>query len=199
MLDEETIARLLERKRQARGRAIAELHRRGAEDGGPDDAGFWALVHDLEQAPITTNLEQLEEIGIELPDARIVADEELAHWLARTIKGLAILGVYLLRTGHLDDRALYELLKDRILREKVRDVPPDCGSREWIDLGGGGDRETWLAWYADDEERRAARAEGEIVPRRRGLASERDRWLPRPPTDRGLDGSRSRSEPRSVE
>jgi hypothetical protein len=104
----------------------------------------------------------------------------MAKTLDTVIRGLAMIDVYLLHTGHLDDRELYTLLRDRILQESVRDVPAGCGSREWIDVAGGSDRETFLAWYADDEDREEARNEGERVPKRRPLKSDRDARLPRP-------------------
>lgn len=184
MLAREEIDRLMERKRQARSAAIDSLHRSGVADGGPDDAGYWTLVHDLERAPLTTNLAQLSEIGVDLPDPRVIDDHAIADALDGVVRGLATIDVFLLRTDHLDDRDLYELLHGRILRERVREVPPGCGSREWIDLGGGGGRETWLAWYADDAERRKARDGGEPVPERRAWRADRDRTLPRPSPDR---------------
>lgn len=180
MLEPNEIRRLMHRKRKARARAIEKLHRAGMAEGGPDDPGYWSLVHDLEQAPVTTNLAQLAEIGVETPDPGTLHDAEIREVLDQVLRGLEMLEVYLLRTDHLDDRGLYELLRQRILREDVRDVPAGCGSREWIDVGGGGDRETWLAWYADDDDREEARLAGEIVPARRAPRADRDRTLPRP-------------------
>lgn len=190
MLHPEKIHRLMERKRRDRAEAIESLHANGAAAGGPDDAGYWALVHDLEHAPLTTNLAQLAELGIDPPDPRIAADDEITAALEEMVNGLALLEVFLLRTNHLDDRGLYELLRGRILREPVREVPPGCGSREWIDVGGGGDRETWLAWYADEDERRQARDHGEVVPLQRTPRADRDAALPRPiasPSRAGTD------------
>ena len=59
MLNPKKIHRLMEGKRRERAAAIAALHSTGAAAGGPDDAGYWALVHDLERATLTTNLAQL--------------------------------------------------------------------------------------------------------------------------------------------
>ena len=191
MLDPEEIRLLMERKRRDRAEAIESLHASGAAAGGPDDAGYWALVHDLERAPLTTNFAQLAELGIEPPDPRVIDDTEITAALREMVDGLALLEVFLLRTNHLDDRMLYELLRNRILRESVREVPPGCGSREWIDVGGGGDRETWLAWYADDDERRHARARGEVVPSRRRARSDRDAALPRPTEASSSNGTDS--------
>ena len=180
MLERHVIRRLMQEKRRRREAAIRELHLAGMQHGGPNDPGYWALVHDLEFAPLTTNLAQLREIGVELPDPLVLDDADMAKTLEAVIRGLAVIDVYLLHTGHLDDRELYTLLRYRILRERVRDVPAGCGSREWIDVAGGSDRETFLAWYADDEDREEARLAGEIIPDRRPLKSDRDACLPRP-------------------
>lgn len=188
MMKPQTLERLMHQKRLARVRAIEKLHRAALAEGGPDDPGYWALVHDLEQAAITTNLAQLAEIGVETPDPRTLDDAEVSRVLGDVVRGLGALDVFLLRTDHLDDRALYEVLHGRILREEVRDVPAGCGSREWIDLGGGGDRETWLAWYADDDERDMAAADGEVLPARRERRADRDRSLPRPDDVREIIG-----------
>ncbi len=180
MLERRAIRRLMREKRRRRAGAIIAMHREGVREGGPDDRGYWALVHDLECAPLTTNLAQLREIGVEMPDPLVLDDRELTRALDEVIRGLAVIDVYLLRTDHLDDRGLYVLLRDRILRETIRDVPAGCGSREWIDVAGGSDRETFLAWYAEDFDREEARDEGEVVPERRPFKSDRDRTLPRP-------------------
>lgn len=179
MLERHAIRRIMREKRRRRETAIRNLHQSGVREGGPDDAGYWALVHDLEFAPLTTNLDQLREIGVDLPDPMVLDDTELASTLNGVIRGLAVIDVFLLHTGHLDDRELYTLLRDRILRESVRDVPAGCGSREWIDVAGGSDRETYLAWYADEDDREEARLDGEIVPDQRPLKSDRDKRLPR--------------------
>jgi len=180
MLDRHAIRRLMREKRQRRAGAIRDLHRAGVREGGPDDPGYWALVHDLEFAPLTTNRDQLREIGVEMPDPMVLDDRELTRTLDDVLRGLAAIDVYLLRTGHLDDRELYVLLRDRILKERVRDVPSGCGCREWIDIAGGSDPETFLAWYADEDERAEARDEGDFVPAKRPLKSDRDERLPRP-------------------
>jgi hypothetical protein len=193
MLDRRAIRRLMREKQRRRAGAIRKLHRVGVREGGPDDPGYWALVHDLEFAPLTTNLDQLREIGVEMPDPLVLDATELATTLDEVIRGLATIDVFLLHTGHLDDRSLYVLLRDRILREQVRDVPSGCGSREWIDIAGGTDRETFLAWYADEDERAAARNEGEIVPERRPWRSDRDERLPRP-----MDAMGPRDQERSM-
>ena len=182
MFDSTERNRIFERKRYSRERAIDRLHSAAIVERGIEDRGYWTLVHDLELAALTTNLKQLEEIGVEVPMTETLEDDELRETLAAMIRGLAELEVYLLHSDHLDDRALYRRLRDDVLMDQVRDLPPRIGCREWIDLASGlGDPvETWLRYHASDGERSLASDRGEIVPPRSKKRADRDRSLPRP-------------------
>ncbi len=180
MLDPSALEAVFEEKRRRRRRGIERLRLEAQRSKGEVDPGFLALRYDLEEAPLTTNLRQLEEIGVEVPDHRALDDAEIERAIESIIEGLARLGTFLLHTDHLDDRDLLALLGGRILRESVRDVPPGVGSREWIDLAAGEDRSAFLAVHADDAERERARAAGETVPGRLPPRADRDRRLPRP-------------------
>ena len=182
MLDSAERERIFARKRIARERAIDGLLASAHADGGIVDRGYWTLVHDLELAALTTNLEQLEEIGVEVPMPEALDDEELLQSLQEVIHGLAELEVYLLHSDHLDDRTLYRRLREDVLADRVRDLPPRIGCREWVDLSSGlGDPvETWLRYHASEEERSQASDRGEIVPSRSRKKADRDRSLPRP-------------------
>lgn len=182
MLDSAERERIFARKRIARERAIDGLLASAHADGGIVDRGYWTLVHDLELAALTTNLEQLEEIGVEVPMPEALDDEELLQSLQEVIHGLAELEVYLLHSDHLDDRTLYRRLREDVLADQVRDLPPRIGCREWVDLSSGlGDPvETWLRYHASEEERSQASDRGEIVPSRSRKKADRDRSLPRP-------------------
>lgn len=138
-----------------RERAIDALVERAEREGGCTDRMFWTLHHDFQLAPMTTNLQQLREVGLDMPPADDLGDRALQERLWEVIETLADLGVFLLHTDHLDDRALYDLLERGVLREPVRDLPPSAGVAEFIDLG--------------------ARA----TPGAPGVA-DRDRFLPRP-------------------
>lgn len=190
MLDPSAMEAVFEEKRRRRRRGIERLRLEARRTSGEIDLGFLALRYDLEEAPITTNLRQLEEIGVEVPDHRVLEEAEIEETIESIIEGLARLGVFLLHTDHLDDRDLLALLGRRILREPVRDVPPGVGSREWIDLAAGEDRSAFLAVHADDAERERARAAGETVPRRLKPRADRDRRLPRPVDPPSHDDSR---------
>jgi hypothetical protein len=139
-----------------RERAIDALVERAAMQGACTDRLFWTIHYDLELAPMTTNLQQLREVGVSMPPETDLPDGSLLHrHLWEVIETLADLGIYLLRTDHLDDRELYRLLEGRILREPVRDLPPSQEVSEFIDIG------VWA---------------GSEAPR----VADRDRLLPRP-------------------
>ncbi|MCP4837051.1 MAG: hypothetical protein GY895_20065 [Phycisphaera sp.] len=180
MLDERRIEEIMARKREARIKEIESLRTRARRRGESDDPGLWALVHDLERATPTTNLSQLAEIGVEVPNEEALEDDEVEESLEAIIGGLSLLDVFLRHTDHLDDRSLHRVLRDRILLEPVRDLPAGIGSREWIDLTGGVDRSAYLAVHAGKEVRRAAAEAGEWLPRRLRRLADRDRHLPRP-------------------
>ena len=180
MHDEMTLRRIHEEKRRLRARRIDELQLEARRSGGTDDRRFWSLAYDLEHAPWTTNLDQLREIGIDPPMPDAIGDAELGAALDAVIDGLAVLQVFLLHTDHLDDRACYRRLRLDVLHDRVRDVPPATGSREWIDLAGGTDRSAHLAVHATDEERASLASAGVIIPPRMRRRADRDRRLPRP-------------------
>lgn len=134
---EQAFERDLERRRRIRHREIDRLVEQARRRGGVVDRLYWTMVHDFELAPVTTNRAQLAAIGIEVPPACELDDQTLSTRLWEVIRGLARLRVFLLDTEHLDDRALYDRLEREILREEVREVPPEPGVREYIDLGSG--------------------------------------------------------------
>lgn len=171
---------ILEAKRARRVNSIERLRSAALERGEDGDLGLWSLVYDLERAPITTNLEQLAEIGMSIPDEGVLEEEVIPKLVDDLVNGLALIDVFLIHTDHLDDRSLLRTLRNRVLREPVRDVPPGVGSREWIDLAGGDDRSAFLAVHADDMDRARAAARGEILPDRMPRRADRDRRLPRP-------------------
>jgi len=116
-------------------------------------------------APLTTNLEQLRNLGVHVPAADDLDDAQLGERLWAVIHGLARLQIYLLDTEHLDDRALYERLEQQVLREEVREVPPEPGVREYIDLGGGAEAVEDEVPEPADEEFRPGRGRDDRLPR----------------------------------
>lgn len=124
-------------KRRLRTEAIDRLQDEARRAGGITDRLYWTMVYDFELAPLTTNLAQLRELGVEVPPADSLDEGEVSVRLWAVIEGLAKLNVYLISTDHLSDRELYHRLESRVLREEVREVPPEPGVREYIDLGHG--------------------------------------------------------------
>lgn len=129
----ERVQSLKRREREARiDRLVA-----AARDRGEDvDRIFWSIVHDLEEAPMTTNRRQLVEIRAPVPVSDAIpglSDGAVRAVLDRLIEDLARLQVFLCRTEHLDDRSLLRLLLTRIIEEPVPDLPASRGMRDWID------------------------------------------------------------------
>ena len=188
MFTNERIEQIMIRKRRSRHTAIERLRAEARRRGESDEIGLWSLIHDLERAPLTTNLRQLSEIGIEMLVESTLDDEELSRSLAEVIEGLSRLDVHLRHTDHLDDRALHRALRDRVLCEPVRDLPAGIGCCEWIDMSGGEDRSAFLAVHASDESRRLAAERGQWVPDRVRPSADRDRALPLPSRGRWSEG-----------
>ena len=122
------------RKRAARQEGIARLIEAEAEKGKKLDRLIAAITWDSEHAPLTTNLDQLREIGVFPPEAEALGDADVPAALQLVEQGLAALGVYLVSTNHLSDRRLLSVLCTSILRETVRDVPPSDEMSEYVDL-----------------------------------------------------------------
>ncbi len=175
-----------DKKRRVRQDAIDQLVAEAAARNDCVDRLYWTLIYDFEHAAMTTNLKQLEECGVRPPPAQSMDDAQLFDALWEVIAALGDLGIFLLHSNHLNDRTLYERLVDRILVEPVRDLPPDSGVHEFIDLIGGGgplEREIYQRYYASSSERLQFTKENgfEVMPM--VPPSDRDRDLPKP--DRG--------------
>ncbi|MBM4101764.1 MAG: hypothetical protein FJ256_05825 [Phycisphaerae bacterium] len=176
------IDQLHERKRRARAEAIDRLVADARDKGGCTDRMYWTIVHDFERADWTTNLQQLEEIGVCPPPPGDVGHQELSLVLWELIDALAGLGIYLIHTDHLSDRELYERLMLHVLREQVRDLPPDASVHEYIDLSPLLKR----GREEDDEDgtlRDAAPASWhDAIHTPPSVDGRRDHLLPRPPS-----------------
>jgi len=164
---ERSFEKEIERRRRTRRCEIDRLVEEARRAGGVCDRLYWTMVYDFEMAPLTTNLQQLRDLGVDVPAADELDDAQLGERLWAVIHGLARLQIYLLDTEHLADRALYERLEQRVLREEVREVPPEPGVREYIDLGPQTDPESVEFELDPDDPRLPGRG--------------RDGRLPRPP------------------
>ena len=147
-LSEAEIRAILDRKRRQRDEAIERrIQAAKSSDKSREKSGdklsaaggerfAAAIAHDMELDLSTTNRQQLMEIGIELPPigGAPSSSDEVHQLLWRVIYGLARLGIFLVDTEHLDDRALVTLLLDRILNDSVPDIPPNDDMTEFIGL-----------------------------------------------------------------
>lgn len=114
-------------KSEKRERAIDKLvAEASAKQNACTDRFYHILVHDLENAEMTTNQAQLLEIGIDTATATL--------W--EIINGLADLNIFLLHSNHLTDTQLLFRLCEEITTEQVRDLPPSFGVNEFVDLTG---------------------------------------------------------------
>ena len=163
----ERLTVIQERKHAEREQRIDRLVESARDRGEDEDRIFWSIVHDLEEAPATTNRHQLEEVGYRVPTLEEVGEMSvgaLDEALWNLIEVLAIFKVYLCRTDHLGDRALIECLVSRIIEEPIPELPLSLGVRDWIDLAEAAPE----AQDAKEPDR------GEKAP------SRRDHRLPRP-------------------
>jgi hypothetical protein len=127
-LNLDLIASVVAAKNKVRNDGIAALKSSGKEH-------IVACMMWDHNAPPTTNLKQLQEVGITVPKPDSdLGDEEVTRNLWLVINGLAVLGVYFTGTNHLSDRQFYNLLVGRILLEQVSDIPPNADMSEFIDL-----------------------------------------------------------------
>jgi hypothetical protein len=146
---------------------------------------FWRSLVDWETAPMTTNFQQLAELGLAMKEPEAIGDEELPARLWEVINGLARIRVFLMSTDHLSDRELYARLWHRVLRDEIPLVPDDPGV--WhVDLVGTGsveDIHEYLKYYADEEFRGRwlERFPDEKLPAHEDPRYDRDRLLPEPP------------------
>ena|ERR1051326_218906 len=185
---------------------IEDLKRRAGElSGGQMKVGalhdypaeveedFWKYVVDYEEAPWTTNFQQLESAGVSLPAPESLKDEELTAKLWEVIQKLALLHVFIEQTDHLSDRELYTELWTNSLREETKAMPLAANAACHIQLlssGSGEDNFLYLKYYADDDWRRQWHKEWpkDPIPPHEDPPYDRDRLLPKPDDDAPTGG-----------
>jgi len=171
----------------------------GALDDYPSEVpeeveeGFWKHVVDYEEAPWTTNFQQLENAGVSLPTPDSLNDEELTAKLWEVIQKLALLHVFISQTDHLSDRELYTHLWTDSLREETKAMPMVAGSAWHIELLGSyseEDMQLFLKYYADDDFRRQWHKDWpkDPIPPHEDPPYDRDRLLPKPEYGQPTDG-----------
>ena len=149
------------------------------------EEAFWKHVVDYEEAPSTTNFDQLESAGVSLPRPDSLSDKELTAKLWEVIHKLALLRVFIEGTNHLSDRELYTHLWTDSLREETVALPPVADSAWHIQMLGSGseeDNRLYLKYYADKAERRRWHKDfpKDPIPPHEDPPYDRDRLLPKP-------------------
>jgi hypothetical protein len=119
-----------------------------------DENEFLASMLAWERAPALP-ISKWFDPPLELLPPERLNDAELHAVLGAAIEQLASRRIYLELTDHLSDRQLYCLIARDILpsHEKKLDLPGNY--LNWRCLDVELDPETWLAYYATDEERQA--------------------------------------------
>ncbi len=146
---------------------------------------FLEQVLAIEAEPCVTYAHQLITRGILLPPPEEIPVNRIADKLQQVIDGLAGLRVFLTNTGHLSDLELYKELWSEALNEFSWDMSACTNGGMHLDLLGSGSEEdtrTWLAYYADDQQRREWQDQfpNEDLPARKEPVSDRDVDLPKP-------------------
>lgn len=149
---------------------------------------FLSGIVAFESAPLGSQFQRLTEAGVELPPPDSLDDGALHAKLWEVINALAAWDVYLQRTDHLSDRALYQDLWGDLLRDQVALMPPGSGWRNYIDVIGSGsqeDIEISLRYYDTEEDRRhwAKEFPSDVIPPHEDPPFDRDRHLPQPPEE----------------
>ena len=157
------------------------------------EEGFWKYVVDYEEAPWTTNFQQLESAGVSLPPPDSLKDEELTAKLWEVIQKLALLHVFISQTDHLSDRELYTHLWTDSLREETKALPMVAGSAWHLELLGSyseEDMRLFLKYYADDDFRRQWHKDwpNDPIPEHEDPPYDRDRLLPKVDYGEHTDG-----------
>ncbi|HXO38975.1 MAG TPA: hypothetical protein VN872_10065 [Candidatus Acidoferrum sp.] len=187
--------RILEERIESLKRQAEELCGGQMEVGMLDDypsevpaeveEGFWKYIVDYEEAPWTTNFQQLENAGVSLPSPDSLNDEELTAKLWDIIQKLALLHVFIEQTDHLSDRELYTHLWTDSLREETKALPLAANSAYHIQILGScseKDMLLYLKYYADDDFRQQWQKDwpNDPIPRHEDPPYDRDRLLPKP-------------------
>jgi hypothetical protein len=189
-----------------RDKRIEELKRRAEELSGGhmevanlDDCpsemeeDFWNYIVEYEEAPWTTNLQQLESAGVSLPAPDSMNDQELAAKLWEVIQKLALLRVFVEQTDHLSDRELYTHLWTESLREETKALPLNANGAYHIQILGGcseEDMQLYLKYYADEDFRQSWQKDWpkDPIPAHEDPPYDRDRLLPKAYYDEPTDG-----------
>ncbi|MFZ0427736.1 MAG: hypothetical protein WAO20_06440, partial [Acidobacteriota bacterium] len=131
-----------------------------------------------------TCMDRLIQEGVEMPPPEGLTDEQVSAKLWEVVRVLERLQVYITSTDHLSDRELYTHLWSDALREDamICSVPGFSWNIDVIGSGSEEDTETWLRYYASEQDRKrwARDWPGSPLPEHDDLPYDRDRFLSSP-------------------
>lgn len=145
---------------------------------------FWEYELAVEEGKHAPLFDTLVNGGLHLPAPDESDDGELTEKLWEVIHALAMLGVFLHNTDHLNDRELYEDLWQDVLREDYFIQPANKDYACHLDIIGSGSEEDlfiFLKYYADEGEREWWKEEypQDDFPAPAQRPYDRDRHLPK--------------------
>ena len=140
---------------------------------------FLESMLEWERAPMVP-ISQWFDPELVLPDPERLTEQQLQDVLQLTIEQLFSQHIVLDFTNHLSDRQLYTMIFRDILPTYEKKLSKRLSFLHWDCANTEGDPETWLRFYASDEERETwAHETGEILPPREVPPYARE--LPRAP------------------
>ncbi len=113
---------------------------------------FLESMLEWERAPMLP-IAQWFEPKLSLPDHDSLSHAEVRKILAETVQTLFSKHIVLEFTDHLSDRELYTLIARDILPAFEKKMDRRTSYLHWDCADTSGDAETWLRYYATDEER----------------------------------------------
>ncbi|MCI5156877.1 MAG: hypothetical protein D3906_00250 [Candidatus Electrothrix sp. AUS1_2] len=145
---------------------------------------FWEYVFAFEEGKHASLFDTLVNGGLLLPAPEELDDRALTEKLWEIIYALAMLGVFLHNTDHLNDRELYADLWQDLLREEYFLQPANRDFACHLDIIGSGSEEDlflFLKYYADEKERTWWKDEypQDDFPASEPRPYDRDRLLPK--------------------
>jgi hypothetical protein len=140
---------------------------------------FLESMLEWERAPMLPIREWFDP-HLEIPSPEDLDDNELSALLHDTVEQLYAQHVVLDFTDHLTDRQLYCLIYRDILSSHEKRIRRKNNYLHWDCANANGDPETWLRYYASQEEREIWASEtGQTLPEAEPLPSIRK--LPKAP------------------
>lgn len=131
-----------------------------------DENEFLASMLAWERAPAIP-ISQWFEPELQLPDPRSLSDDQLRQVLHATLEKLAEKRILLVHTDHLSDRELYQVILRDILPSYEKRLECPTASLRWDCADPVDNTDTWLRYYASQEQREAwSQSEGRTPPPR---------------------------------